>query len=70
MTTSEAHNLVLSLIDAHFEEQENILRKFKWIANVPQSGEEYTKNLNVFEIQDKAIEQLKEDRQFVKQLIK
>lgn len=49
----------------HFTNQEEILRCFKHIANVPQSGEEYVKNKNVWELQDAAVKRLQDEKQQV-----
>ena len=52
--------------------QENKVREFKWLCNVPQHGEEYDKNINVFELQDKAIKKfeqlIKESRELVNKI--
>jgi len=65
MTTPEIISLLSNLSYHHFENQEEILRSFKRIANVPQSGDEYVKNKNVWELQDAAIERLQEEKQQV-----
>ena len=49
----------------HFTNQEEILRCFKYIANVPQSGDEYVKNKNVWELQDAAVKRLQDEKQQV-----
>ena len=51
----------INISDTHFDKLENDVRKFKWLCHnhLPQSGEGYTDNINVFEIQDKTIEDIK-----------
>lgn len=65
--------LLQNLVLEHFEQKEKDLRKFKWIANVPQSGTEYLDNINVFELEQKALKQIEEDQkktlEFLKNLL-
>mgnify|MGYP003403060235 FL=1 len=53
-------NLALSQLDAYYEEREKTCREFKWICHdyLPQAGDGYVANINVFEIQDKTIKDI------------
>ena len=57
--------LALATLDEYYDEQERICRQFKHICHkhLPQSGEGYVANKNVFDIQDKTIEDLKKDKE-------
>lgn len=68
-TTSEAFSLIQRLLDKHYEETENTIRKFKWLTKIPQHGEEYVRHLNVWELQDKAIKELKEEKESINKLM-
>lgn len=66
---SDAFALINDLLNKHFEETEKTIRKFKWLTNIPQHGKEYIENLNVWELQDKAIEELKQEKAFINNLM-
>jgi hypothetical protein len=62
--TSEEKNILLLAIeqlDKYYDKKEETCREFKWIchAYLPQAGDGYTQNKNVFDIQDKTIEDIK-----------
>jgi len=61
--------MAFELLRKHYEDLENKVRVFKWICNVPQHGEEYEKNINIFELQDKAIEEFKQAVQESRELV-
>jgi hypothetical protein len=54
---------LLPFINEDARQKESTIRSFKWMANVPQVGEEYTKNLNVFQFEDKAIKEIQSEKQ-------
>lgn len=64
LTNEEKEVLCLALeqLDKYYEERENTCREFKWICkkHMPQSGDEYVANKNVFDIQNKTISDIKE----------
>jgi hypothetical protein len=66
ITKKEKGILELALIqlEKYYDEREETCRKFKWICHdyLPQAGEEYVKNKNVFEIQDKTIKDIQRDK--------
>jgi hypothetical protein len=59
LTNKEMDILVLALeqLDKYYDEREKTCREFKWICHdhLPQAGDEYIANKNVFDIQDKTI---------------
>lgn len=57
-------NLALSKLDEYYDEREKTCREFKWICHdhLPQSGDGYVANQNVFNIQDKTIEDIKKSK--------
>ena len=57
--------LALELLNKHYDEKEQTCRDFKWICHdhLPQVGEGYVSNKNVFDIQDKTIEDLKNSKE-------
>ena len=57
MNKSEVLIKAQELLDEYWDKQEAQCRAFKWICHdhLPQHGEEYTKNINVFEIEAKTI---------------
>lgn len=61
----------LEKLEEFYDNQEKICREFKWICNkhLPQVGEGYIKNINVFEIQDKTIEDIKQSRKEARETI-
>ncbi len=68
-------NLALQQLDEYYDQKEKTCREFKWIcfAYLPQAGEEYVANKNIFEIQDKTIADIqaakKEGRRIIMNLI-
>ena len=52
-------NLALTKLDEYYDEREKTCREFKWICHdyLPQAGDGYVANKNVFDIQDKTIEE-------------
>lgn len=66
LSTQELQDLKLILIDSiellRKEKDQKIetIRSFKWLCHnyLPQHGDKYIKNINVFEIQDKTIKDL------------
>jgi hypothetical protein len=68
-------NLALLQLDEYYDRQEQTVRHFKWICHdyLPQSGEGYTANKNVFDIQDKTIADIQkakaEGRRIIMKLI-
>lgn len=69
VSKSDAFALIQRLLDKHYEETENTIRQFKWLTKIPQQGEEYTKNINVWELQDKTIKELEQEKQAINKLI-
>ena len=68
-------NLALTQLDEYYDECEKTCRRFKWICHnhLPQAGEGYVANKNVFDIQDKTIADIQkakaEGRQTIMKLI-
>lgn len=62
MTPSEITNVLLGLIEEKYKKDEETLRAFKWLAQVPPSGSDYLKNRNVYNLQDAAIERLETEK--------
>ena len=73
-------NLALTKLDEYYNEREKTCREFQWICHkyLPQADTEennngYSTNKNVFDIQDKTIEDIKkakeEGRQTIMKLI-
>lgn len=52
----------LDLLDQYYDEQESVCRQFKWICHkhLPQGGEGYVANKNVFDIEEKAIKDIRD----------
>ena len=73
LTSKEKDVLVLALeqLDKYYDKREEICRNFKWICHVhlPQSGEGYILNKNVFDIQDKTIYDIKRDKEESRKII-
>jgi hypothetical protein len=67
LTNEEKDILALALeqLNKHYDELESTCRKFKWICHkhLPQVGEGYVKNKNVFDIQDKTIEDIQKAKE-------
>lgn len=63
MNELEKKALLRDLVWKHYEEMEQTLRKFKWLAQVPQTGDEYIRNINVFNLQDLAVERLNKEKE-------
>jgi len=57
-------NLALTQLDKYHDEREATCRAFKWLCHdhLPQQGEGYTANINVFQIQDKTIADIQADK--------
>jgi hypothetical protein len=60
---------LLILIADDADRDQATIRQFKWLCRVPQYGEEYTKNINIFEFQDKGIKAIEELAEARKRLI-
>jgi hypothetical protein len=73
LTHSEKNILLLadSLITKHYKKRAAQCRQFKYICHkhLPQTGPEYEKNKNIFEIQDKTLAELEEEKMKAHQLI-
>lgn len=67
----DALTLACNLLDAHFDQQEADVRKFKRLCSnyIPQHGEEYVKNKNIFDIQDKTIADIQKRKEQSRKLI-
>lgn len=76
----EILNFAMQLLDSHYDELERTCKRFKWIchAHLPQgdteeNGNGYSKNKNVFDIQDKTITDIQkakaESRDIITKLI-
>ena len=67
LTNKEKDILILALtkLDEYYDEREKTCREFKWICNehLPQQGDEYINNKNVFDIQDRTIKDLKKAKE-------
>lgn len=70
---SEIEILQLAIIqlDKFYDEREQTCREFKWICHkyLPQAGEGYIENKNVFDIQDKTIEDIKKAKEDSRKLL-
>ena len=64
-------SLALTLMDEYYDERERVCRQFKHIchAHLPQQGKGYEDNKNVFDIQDRTIEDIKADKAFARETI-
>jgi len=68
-------SLALRLLDEYHDAREKTCREFKHICHehLPQVGEGYVANLNVFDIQDKTVKDIQEaklrDRETILRLI-
>lgn len=64
-------HLALQKLDDYYINLEKTCREFKWICHdhLPQSGEGYLENKNVFNIQDKTIKDINESKIKANQLI-
>lgn len=69
MTTEEKEILCLALeqLDKYYEEREKTCREFKWICHkylsqvdTEENGNAYSENINVWQIQDKTINDIRE----------
>lgn len=67
----DALTLACNLLDAHFDQQAADVRKFKWLCRdyIPQHGEEYVKNKNIFDIQDKVVQDIQKVKEQSRKLI-
>ena len=67
LTFEEKNILVLALeqLNEYYNKKEEICREFKWICHdhLPQAGEGYVQNKNVFDIQDKTIADIKQQKE-------
>jgi hypothetical protein len=67
LTSKEKYilNLALTKLDEYYDEREKTCREFKWICHdyLPQSGDEYVANKNVYDIQEKTIEDIKKAKE-------
>lgn len=69
-------NLALEQLDKYYEEIEKTCRQFKWIchkhlpqADTKENDNGYSKNKNVFEIQDKTIKDIQEAKKEGRRII-
>ena len=64
-------SLALEQLDKYYDEREKTCREFKWICHdyLPQAGDGYTANKNVFDIQDKTIKDIKKAKEECRQTI-
>lgn len=77
LTDKEKNILYLALdkLNQYYEEREKTCREFKWICHdhLPQAGDGYMENKNIFDIQDKTINDIrkakKESQQTIMKLI-
>jgi len=73
LTSKEKDILVLALeqLDKYYDEREKTCRGFKWICHdyLPQSGDGYVANKNIFDIQDKTIADIKKAKEEARQTI-
>ena len=65
----DIQSLLRDLVSNHYEDLEKTIRQFKWITRVPQSGDEYLKNINIWELQDSAIDRLSKEKQEILKFI-
>ena len=67
LTSKEKDILILALtkLVEYYDEREKTCRDFKWICHdhLPQAGEGYVANKNVFDIEDKTIEDIKKAKE-------
>jgi hypothetical protein len=61
---------LLPLINEDSDKNESTIRNFKWLCSVPQCGDNYERNKNVFELQDAGIKEVKELAEARKSLIR
>lgn len=66
LTTDEIQALwdIIPVLEEKRKETEDKIREFKWLVNVPQHGDEYVKNKNVWELQDAAIKRINQEFEF------
>lgn len=73
LTNEEKSILTLALeqLEKFYDEKEDVCRQFKWICHnyLPQGGEGYVANLNVFEIQDKTIADIRKSKEEARKII-
>ena len=64
-------NLALTKLDEYYDEREKMCREFKWICHdyLPQAGDGYVANKNVFEIQDKTISDIQKAKEEGRKII-
>jgi hypothetical protein len=64
-------NLALTKLDEYYDEQEKTCRNFKWICHdhLPQAGDDYVANKNVFDIEEKTIGDIKKAKEKGRQTI-
>lgn len=65
MRDNKIIELLQNLVDEHFIHEMSTVRRFKHIAQIPQYGEEFERNINVWELQDAAISRLDEERKLI-----
>ena len=71
LTTDEIQALwdIIPVLEEKRKETEDKIREFKWLVNVPQHGDEYVKNKNVWELQDAAIKRINQEFEFTRNTI-
>lgn len=64
-------SLSLDLLDKYYDEREKTCRDFKWICHdyLPQGGDGYVANKNVFDIQDNTIADIKKAKEEAHKII-
>ena len=64
-------NLALEQLDKFYDEREAVCRSFKWICHdyLPQAGDEYVKNKNVFDIEEKTLADIKKAKEEGRKII-
>lgn len=67
----EILNDALTQLDKFYDEQISKVQDFKWICHdyLPQAGEEYIRNINVFEISTKTVKDLKNTQDNARKII-
>ena len=71
LTTDEIQALwdIIPVLEEKRKETEDKIRESKWLVNVPQHGDEYVKNKNVWELQDAAIKRINQEFEFTRNTI-
>lgn len=64
-------HLALTKLEEYYDERDKTCREFKWICHeyLPQHGEGYLANQNVFNIQDQTIQDIKNAKEKARETI-